>query len=41
VNMKDVDVEEMDDDSERKLFDQRHLLDGGAKPSNNNPYNKS
>ena len=29
--MKEVDVEEMDDESESKLFEARHLLDGGSK----------
>ena len=29
--MKDVDVEDMDDDSERKLFEARHLLDASSK----------
>jgi hypothetical protein len=29
--MKEVDVEELDPDSESKLFEARHLIDGGSK----------
>ena len=29
--MKEVDVEELDPDSESKLFEARHLLDSGSK----------